>query len=590
MKARVLGLALLWATAVVHTARAQDAASSAHDNAYPRTAATTARPSETPRPEVPTVFQRQATFYIPFSVNQNPAVPVDVVLFASADNGISWNEYARQNASQKQFMFRAAKDGEYCFASRMVATASPSPPTTGLAPELRIIVDTTVPRLTLDATVETSGTIRVKWDAYDDYLLPEKLLLQYQTNPGQPWKPLDIERPVGDEVRRSVRGETRCQPERGSAIVTVRLEARDSADNVNELTRRLIMPLSIASPFGARTTPEVATEIPADPFAQYGMPPTDPSQQATALPASPAVEARDAAPADERTGVAWPSRNTHSDPWTSGGGSYGARSSPVGPPVAQQASSGGQRHSTPGIAESGDAATARDTAQRPLTGEAATAGDNDLPAGERPRMTRAKRFNLDYSIDAVGPAGVDKVELWLTRNGGRDWDLWGVDEDRESPLLVEVESEGIYGFRVVIVGKNGLASQTPRPGDLADLWVGVDTTDPVARIVSAAYGEDQYAGHLDIRWTAVDAGFGARPVTLMFSDRAEGPWTTIASGLPNTGQYYWRVDSRVPEQFFLKMEVRDEAGNTCVDQLDEPIRSAGLTPRGRIRGIQPVAD
>ena len=201
-------------------------------------------------------------------------------------------------------------------------------------------------------------------------------------------------------------------------------------------------------------------------------------------------------------------------------------------------------------------------------------------------MTNSKRFNLDYSIDAVGPQGVEKVELWVTRNSGQDWEFWSADEDRESPMLVEVPEEGIYGFRIVIVGKNGLTSQAPRPGDPADLWVGVDTTRPNAEITSAAYGKADYAGHLDIRWTATDSSFGARPITLLFSDQPEGPWTTIASGLPNTGQYYWRVDSRVPDQFYLKVEARDEAGNLCEFQLDQPIRSAGLTPRGRIRSLE----
>jgi hypothetical protein len=203
-------------------------------------------------------------------------------------------------------------------------------------------------------------------------------------------------------------------------------------------------------------------------------------------------------------------------------------------------------------------------------------------------MTNSKRFNLDYSVDAVGPSGVEKVELWVTRNGGRDWDLGWLDEDLESPLLVEVENEGIYGFRVVVVGRNGLASQSPRAGDLADLWVGVDVTKPIAEITSAAYGSGSYAGQLDIRWTAVDDHLGSRPVSLSFSEKPDGPWTPIASGLPNNGQYLWRVDSRVPAQFYLRLEVRDEAGNVAVHRLDEPLQSAGLTPKGSVRGFAPA--
>ena len=183
-------------------------------------------------------------------------------------------------------------------------------------------------------------------------------------------------------------------------------------------------------------------------------------------------------------------------------------------------------------------------------------------------MTSSTRFNLDYSVDAVGAAGVEKVELWITRNRGRDWEFYGTDKDLVSPLLVQDMSEGIYGFRVVIVGKNGLASQTTRSGDLADLWVGVDTKKPTVEIASAAYGTDAYAGQLDIRWTATDDYFGSRPITLAFSEKPEGPWTTIAAGLPNSGQYHWRVDASVPAKFFVRVEARDEAGNTGYDQTD----------------------
>jgi hypothetical protein len=158
----------------------------------------------------------------------------------------------------------------------------------------------------------------------------------------------------------------------------------------------------------------------------------------------------------------------------------------------------------------------------------------------------------------------------------------------ESPFLVDVDSEGIYGFRVVLVSRNGLASQTPRSGDLADLWVGIDTTEPTAEITSAAYGKDEHAGHLNIQWAATDDHLGPRPVTLVFSESEDGPWTPIASGLPNSGQYFWRVDSGVPDKFYLRLEVRDEAGNLGADQLKQPIASAGLTPKGRVRDFEPL--
>jgi hypothetical protein len=211
--------------------------------------------------------------------------------------------------------------------------------------------------------------------------------------------------------------------------------------------------------------------------------------------------------------------------------------------------------------------------------------NTELPGGERPHMSNSKRFALEYDIDSVGPGGVAAVELWGTKDRGATWTRWGTDDDKQSPYEVTVDEEGVFGFRIVIVSKTGLASPAPQAGDLADLWVGVDTTPPTAQFSSVAYGEGEFAGRLDIRWEAADTRLGSRPVTLSFSERAAGPWTTIASGLPNSGQYYWPVDAQVPKKIYLRLDVRDEVGNTANHQLSEPISLEGLTPAGRIKGV-----
>jgi hypothetical protein len=135
-----------------------------------------------------------------------------------------------------------------------------------------------------------------------------------------------------------------------------------------------------------------------------------------------------------------------------------------------------------------------------------------------------------------------------------------------------------------------LASRSPREGDPADIWVEVDMTKPTARLTSALYGEGQHAGKLDIRWLAEDARLTTQPISLLFSDSADGAWTTIACGLPNTGQYLWPIDARIPRQIYLRLEVRDEAGNVGEHQLAEPISIEGLTPQGHILGLLPAED
>ncbi len=573
----------------------------------------------------PPVYSRVASFTIPFSVAQPDMM--EVLLFVSHDYGANWVLYNRQPASLGQFAFRTNQDGEYWFASRTNPIGTVVSAGATFRPELRVIVDTAQPRLDVQAAVGPSGEIQVEWQAADDQIAPETLKIEYQQAIGQPYRAVQTTAPAIQPGRNTVGGRTGWMPEPGSYFVSIRVQIQDRAGNSAEAVRRLILPIALnsrpAAPFTAAPSAAAPVEanVPSDPFAAYGMTagPSTPSQpvpvsgQEVQKPASPSVPEPIAWPSDvQRPGEQ--RREPNSAPYaevppsTSGSaGSTAAAIPNAGPGVAEAAGVSTAAQSVPAdgvvareVAMSSSGGMAENTSSRseqlkdppPASADTqavAPAPTSDLPPGERPRMTSSKRFNLDYSVDAAGPAGVEKIELWVTRNGGRDWDLDRIDEDRESPLLVEVENEGIYGFRVVIVGKNGLASQTPRSGDLADLWVGVDATKPTVEITSAAYGSEAHAGQLDIRWTAGDANLGNRPVTLSFSAQPDGPWTTIAASLPNNGQYYWRVDSRVPAEFYLRIEVRDEAGNAAVHRLDQPLQSAGLTPKGSIRGFEPVA-
>jgi hypothetical protein len=209
-----------------------------------------------------------------------------------------------------------------------------------------------------------------------------------------------------------------------------------------------------------------------------------------------------------------------------------------------------------------------------------------LPQGERPRMVNSRAFELDYEIDSVGPSGIGKVELWGTRDGGRTWSIFGVDSDNRSPIGATVDSEGVYGFRVVVQSGNGLGGRAPQPGDAPDIWLGVDLTRPTARITSAEVTAD--GSELVVGWEASDDVLDVRPVTLSYAASPQGPWTPLASGLENTGNYRWRLDSRVPDRVYVRLEVRDEAGNVGAFETAEPVSLDRHRPEGRIRSVRPL--
>ncbi len=203
-------------------------------------------------------------------------------------------------------------------------------------------------------------------------------------------------------------------------------------------------------------------------------------------------------------------------------------------------------------------------------------------------ISQSRRFQLEYDVEATSAAGVYRVEVWYTDDGGRTWRHHGDDEDRCSPYLVAVDEDGMYGFRLLVQAREGLAARPPRAGDPADIWIRVDAEPPVARITSARYGRGNQLGSLQINWDAKDEDLSDHPVTLLYGSHPEGPWRKIAANLPNTGRYDWRADDRAPAQIYLRLEVVDRAGNVGSDTLLEPIRSEGLAPRGFIRQVRPI--
>ena len=202
----------------------------------------------------------------------------------------------------------------------------------------------------------------------------------------------------------------------------------------------------------------------------------------------------------------------------------------------------------------------------------------------------SKRFRLNYGIDSIDPSGVARVDLWLTRDGGRSWQAWGSDPDNHSPFPVEIQEEGRYGFRIVVHSKDGLTGQGPSSGDDADMWVLVDTQSPMVRITSVPYGRGHEAGRLVINYSVSDKFLTLRPIALAYSQNPQGPWNSIGEGLRNEGRFVWKPTPDVPDRIFLRIDALDKAGNIGVHLLSQAIDVSGLVPRGTIHGVVPVGE
>jgi hypothetical protein len=141
----------------------------------------------------------------------------------------------------------------------------------------------------------------------------------------------------------------------------------------------------------------------------------------------------------------------------------------------------------------------------------------------------------------------------------------------------------------LVDGAKSAGSPPPQAGDPPELTVSIDLQPPTTELLGADLGEGNLADHLHVRWTAADTNLEPRPIALFYSSYPNGPWSTIASGLENTGSYTWRIERHVPERFYLRLEARDTAGNLATFQTPSPIELPRPQPSGRLRSVRPIA-
>jgi hypothetical protein len=186
------------------------------------------------------------------------------------------------------------------------------------------------------------------------------------------------------------------------------------------------------------------------------------------------------------------------------------------------------------------------------------------------RMVNTKRVTLNYELKDMDNSGISGVELWRTRDA-HGWERGEIVAQTNHSFSVEVKDEGLHGF--TLLARNGVdaGKEAPVPGEQPQVWVMVDYTKPVVQItgVEVSHGKTPT---VQIHWTAKDKNLGFRPITLSYAEQSDGPWTKIAAGLENNGQFEWQAPAAAPHHVFLRVEAADMAGNVASVQTPNALR------------------
>ncbi|QDU56263.1 hypothetical protein Pan181_24710 [Aeoliella mucimassa] len=549
------------------------------------------------------VYWSQQVFVIPYQWDNTNAASdaVAVKLYLSQDQGRTWNEISQAKPELQGFNYHAPSDGEYWFSIRTFDSQGRAWPEGPYQPELRVIVDTQNPTIqSLTAALTPEGMVTANWQATDSNFDPPRASMQYRLPESPQWQsvPLNGMQSPSPNV---LQGSVQWQVPTSAATVYVRLAVRDKAGNVQEAGAE-------ARVGGVPNTQLANTTRRMPPLHRAETWPSD-GQSQVPLGAPPAsayqsITTNTGAPPRSNSLASLPSLNTNTPlmpresvatnspfrlPSLSDSQAAGAttntslglsppelsrpQNSPLGNPLGNPPSQVSGGWNTQGTAPSSGG-----------VGMGLPNTSNRAPSTSLPiQYLNRTEFEIGYNVDMAGTAGVTRVELWGTENGGQSWQRLAVDTDNRSPILVAVPKPGDYGLAIVVATAGGIDPVRPRPGDEPQMMVRVDTTAPVARFTGIQQGTGQFADRLQIDWQPGDP---TEAVLLSYSSSPSGPWISIANQLPNTGQYSWRLGRHLPEQLYLRIDTRDLSGNTSTDQTGVPVQISLPTPSGTLGAVR----
>lgn len=559
------------------------------------------------------IYWRQNLLTVPYQLNANAAggAPKSVWLYVSKDRGINWQPISDAQPQLLAFNYRAESDGEYWFAIRTTdasgraAMSNGAAPGQAMQPELRVIVDTNLPRFeSLTCQWQGASKLDVRWRVVDVNLAPHACNLEYQVADSTTWQPV----PLASAT------ETILGTWDGLATIAITAESRPTAvrATVTDLAgNRAVYQTPVApsadSIAGGPQLSSVENVAAANsPFSegQGWMSSSAPSLAPAAQVAEPQL---------------WPADRDHGPALTAAAKPPAAIN--YGVPVGLEAP---ESNNVADDAEQNLDIPEPTTEDRPLglippqrsvvpkidspfrpasMSQPSPTNATDPPRVDTPprdnidvppppanplaRLVNSRTFSLEYELAEVG-RGISKVELWGTHDGGATWRLFAVDNDNRSPLQVTVDGAGEYGFSIVVETIDGSSNSPPHQGDTPELWINVDLQPPQAQILSVNSARNAIGGDLMMTWEADDDNLESRPVSLFYSSRPAGPWTTIATNLAGTGHLDWPIARHIPRRLYLKLEARDTAGNVAVYQTGEPVMIESEQAVARVQRLPPV--
>jgi hypothetical protein len=511
----------------------------------------------------------QNRFQIPIRFDaQRRAEIRELDLYVSHDQGQTWNMEGKATPDKEFFPYTAKDDGPYWFTVAIIDLKGRQEPANIMTAPVgqRIMVDTVKPQIELNADRQ-GEEIRVSWRITELHPNPATLKLEYGETAEGPWTSLPITPGPTGEAKFV-----------NPAAVIVRIQMQDMAENVGQAVKQVaavvgnvafappsppaVIPPPSPTPIVAPPLPTPMSEAPNWNARQADATPLPAAAHSTALPAPPAPPGplADSSPAPAPASVG---------------------SAPVI----------GSSQIAVAPRETGNQMVAFSSPQGASGSSAASPGQDALApshGGLPPlQIVNRRQIKLEFDVDKFGPSGLGGVDVYATTDDGATWQLLNLDAGAtvlppvdaragtvRGSVTVPLNKEGVtYGYWVVVKSRAGLGKAGPRANDPPQLRVELDATPPEAKLLGPQ-ADPARRDTLVMMWEAKDKNLTSKPITLEWCDRP-GPdveWKPIGPAeLPNTGRFDWQPPADIPPNVYLRLTVRDTAGNKAVATTPKPV-------------------
>lgn len=525
----------------------------------------------------------------------------ELLLFASQNQGENWEQVSKISPEQRTFEFGVPVDGSYWLRVAVVNRNGEQEPRNlyKVQPNWKLLIDTLKPLVKLAPPMRNGNEVTVGWEIREDHPEWSTFRLEYMTSPN------GIATPIG--AAPGLTGSAKFNANTNGPMV-VRLVLRDKAGNESIATAEV----GGREGFAAAPAPPINNApitLPGT-ITASAPPPQEISTalaQASALPVTPPPPIQPlmqqdpiAPPPLDHGGIAMPGNpgaRTHAPATT--------HKTLHSQPPTQLAPVDSSRWQTP------TAPVPPPAPLRPIASSLNTvqqvqyqtpAAPTIIPRKPLPTLqyVNSPEVVLEYELSKVGPSGVGSVDIYMTQDDGQNWEhvvsdpaVIGKTTGGRHQGILELPGDGIYGFSLVVKSQAQLKqdmangekkAKGPRGGDAPEIRVEVDTNPPTAELFSPSRDTTK-ANALMLIWTAADKNLGTNPVTLEWAERREGPWSPIATNIANSGKHSWQLPDRLPVQVYMRLRVKDLAGNEGVAVTPDPQLVDLSEPEGRLVNV-----